>query len=175
MHTYYTIQQCNFHVFIYLREEKTHPKTPTLLLVFSRSVVSNSLQPHGLQHTRLPCPSPSPRACSNSRPLSRWCHPTTLSSTAPSIPAFNLSQQQSFLTSWLFASCGQITGASALASVLPMNIQDSFPLGLTGLVSLLSKGLFSNTTAQKASIWLIHVNVWQKPLQYCKVISLQLK
>ena len=92
------------------------------LLLFSRSAVYDSLRPHGLQHARLPCPSPSPRACSNSRPLSRWCHPTTLSSTAPSIPAFNLSQQQSFLMSQLFKSGGQSIGASA--SVLPMNIQD---------------------------------------------------
>ena len=125
---------------------------------FSHIVMSDSLWPHGQQHARLPCLSPIPRAYSNSCPLSWWYHPNVLSST-----------------SWLFASGGQTIGASASASVLPMNIQDSFHLGLTGLVSLLSKGLFSNTTAQKISIWLIHVNVWQKPLQYCKVLSLQLK
>ena len=113
---------------------------------------SNSLQPHRLQHARLPCPSPSPRACSNSRPLSQWCHPTILSSVTPfsscpqSFPASG-----SLPVSWLFASSGQSIGASASASVPPMNIQDWFPLGLTGLTSLLSKGLsrvFSNTTVK---------------------------
>ena len=147
-----------------------------LLSLFSHPVMSDSLQPDGLQHARLPCPSPSLRACSNSRPLSRWCHPTVLSSVIPIFSCFwSFPASGSFLTNWLFASAGQIIGASASASVFPMNIQDSFPLGLTGLVSLLSKGLFANTTVQKASIRLIHVNVWQKPLKYCKVISLQLK
>ena len=104
-------------------------------MLFSRSVVSDSLWPHGLQHARLPCPSPSPRACSNSCPWSRWCHPTISSSAAPfssclqSFPASG-----SFLMSQLFASSGQSIGASA--SVLPMNIQDWFPLGLTVLFKL---------------------------------------
>ena len=106
--------------------------------------------PHGLQHARLFCLSPSPWACSNSCPLIRWYHPTISSSVVPfssclqSFPASG-----SFLMmSWLFASGGQITGASASASVLPVNIQNWFPLGLTGLISLQSKGLsrvFSNT------------------------------
>ena len=92
---------------------------------FSCSVVSNSLQPHGLQHSRLPCPSPTPGACSNSCPLSRWWHPITSSLVAPSPPAFSLSQPSgSFLMSWLFSSHGQSIGASALASILPVNIQD---------------------------------------------------
>ena len=124
-----------------------------MLLLFSHSVVFDSLQPHGLQHARLPCPSPSPRACSNLCPLSWWCHPTISSSVIPfssclqSFPASG-----SFLMSWLFASGGQSIGASASPSVLPMNIQDWFPLGLTDLISLQAEGLsrvFSNTTVQK--------------------------
>ena len=106
--------------------------------------MSDSSRPHRLQHTRLLCPSPSPRVCSNSYPLSRWCHPTISSSVVPfssclqSFPASG-----SFPTSQFFASGGQSTGASASAPVLPMNIQGWFPLGLTGLISLLSKGLSS--------------------------------
>ena len=122
----------------------------SLLLLFSHSVMSDSLQPHGLQHTRLYCPSPSPRACSNSCPLSQWFHPTISSSVFPfssclqSFPAL-----ESFLTSWLLTSGGQSLGASDSALVLPMNVQD---LGLTSLISLQSEGLsrvFSNTTVQK--------------------------
>ena len=120
---------------------------------FSRSVVSNSLRPHGLQHTRLPCPSPTPGACSNSCPSSQWWHPTISSSVVPfssclqSFPASG-----SFPMSQFFTSCGQSTGVSVSASVLPMNIQDWFLLGLNGLISLLSKGLsrvFSSTTVWK--------------------------
>ena len=119
---------------------------------FSHSVVSNSLWPHGLQHSRLPCPSPSPRACSNSYPLSQWCHPTILSSVLPFFSCLqSFSASGSFPMSWLFASGGQIIGASGSASVLPMDIQDWFPLGLTYLI-LQSKGLwrvFSSTTIWK--------------------------
>ena len=103
--------------------------------------MSNSLRPHGLQHARLPCPSPTPRARSNSCPLSRWCHPTISSSVIPfssclqSFPASG-----SFPMSQFFAAGGQSIGASASASVLPMNIQRWFPVGLTGLISLQSKG-----------------------------------
>ena len=102
----------------------------------------DSLWPHALQHARLPCPSPSPRVCSNSCPLSQWCHPTMSSSVVPfsSCPQY-FPASRSFPMSWLFASDGQSAGASASASVLPMNIQGWFPLGLTGLISLLSKGL----------------------------------
>ena len=114
---------------------------------FSRSVVSDSLWPQGLQHARLPYLSSTPGACSNSCPLSQWCHPTISSSV---IPFFSCLQpfpaSGSFPRSRLFPSGGQRIGASA--SVLPMNIQDWFPLGWTGLI-LLSKGLsrvFSNTT-----------------------------
>ena len=125
------------------------------MLLFSCSVMSNSLRPHGLQHTRPPCPSPTPGAYSNSCPLSQWCHPTISSSVVP-----YSSRLQSFLASGsfpisqLFTSGGQSIGASA--SVLPMNIQNWFPFGLTGLVSLLSKGLsrvFSSTTIQKHQVF----------------------
>ena len=122
------------------------------LSLFSCSDVSGSLRPHGLQHSRLPSPSPSPGACSNSCSLSRWCHPTTSSSVIPfssclqSFPASG-----SFLMSQLLTSGGQSIGASVSAStsVLPISIQGWFPLRLTGLISLQSKGLsrfFSNTT-----------------------------
>ena len=109
---------------------------------FSRSVVSDYLRPHELQHSRPPCPSPTPGVHTNPCPSTRWCHPAISSSVIPfsscpqSFPASG-----SFPVSQLFASGGQITGASALASVLPMNIQDWFPLQLSGLISLLSKGL----------------------------------
>ena len=111
--------------------------------------MSSSLRPHGLQHTRLPCPSLSPRICSNSSPLSWWYHLLILCPHFSFCPQ-SLPASESFPMSWLFASGGQSIGA--LASVLPMNIQGWFPLGLTGLISLQSKGLsrvFSNTTVQK--------------------------
>ena len=123
-----------------------------LSVPFSHPVVSDSLWHHGLKHARLLCPSPTPGACSNSCPLSWWCHPTTSSPVTPfsscpqSFPASG-----TFQMSQLFASGGQSTGVSALASVLPMNIQDWFPLERTGWISLKSKGLsgvFSNTTVQ---------------------------
>ena len=110
-------------------------------LWFSLSAMSDSLQPHGLQHGRLPCPSLVPSICSNSCPLSEWCHPTISSSAAPfcfclhSFPASG-----SFPVSLLFTSDGQYIWASALASILPTNIQGWFPLGLSGLI-LQSKGL----------------------------------
>ena len=102
-----------------------------VIVLFSHSVMSDSLWPHGLQHASLPCRSPFPEARSNSRPLSQWCHPTISSSAVPfssclqSFPASG-----SFLMSQFFASGGQSTGASASASVLLINIQDWFPLGL---------------------------------------------
>ena len=98
-----------------------------LELLFSHSVMFNSLRPHGLQHTRLPCPSLSPRVCSNSCPLGWWCHPTISSSvTLFSCPQSFLASE-SFPVNWLFASGGQRIGASASASVLPVNIQGWFP------------------------------------------------
>ena len=111
-----------------------------------------TLRPHGLQHTRLPCPSPTPRACSNSCPLSWWCHATISPSVVPFSFLQSFPASGSFLMSWLFTSGSQSTGPSASASVLPMNVQDWFPLGLTGLISLQSKGLsrvFPSTTFQK--------------------------
>ena len=119
----------------------------------SHSVVSDSLWPHESQHTRPPCPSPTPGVYPNSCPSSRWCHPAISSSVVPlsscpqSFPALG-----SFPMSQLFTSGGQSIGLSASASVLPMNIQGWFPLGWTGWISLQSKGLsrvFSNTTVQK--------------------------
>ena len=120
---------------------------------FSRSVMSDSLQPHELQHASPPCPTPTARVHPSSCPLSRWCHPTISSSVIPfssclqSFPASG-----SFPMSQIFASGGQTIGVSALTSVLPMNTQDWSPLGWTGWISLQSKGLsrvFSNTTVQK--------------------------
>ena len=120
---------------------------------FSPTIVSDSFWPHGLQHARLPCPSSAPRVYSNSCPLSQWCHPTISSSVIPfssclqSFPASG-----SFQMSQFFASDGQTIRVSALASVLPMNIQNWFHLGWTGWISLQSKRLsrvFTNTTVQK--------------------------
>ena len=124
------------------------------LLLFSRSVMSNPFWPHGLQHTRLPCPLLSPGAYSNSCPLNRWCHPTLLSSVIPfsSCPQSSTASG-SFPMSHLFVLIRwQKIGVSALASVLLMNIQDWFLLRWTGWISLQSKGLsrvFSNPTVQK--------------------------
>ena len=118
---------------------------------FSRSVMSDSLWPHGLQHARLPCPLPTPGACSNSCPSSQWYHPTISSSVVSfSSCLWSFPASGSFPVSQFFESSGQSTGASAL--VLPMTIQDWFPLGWTGWISLLCKGLskvFSNTTVLK--------------------------
>ena len=108
------------------------------MLLFNRSVVSDSLGPHGQQHTRLPCPTLSPGVCSNSCPWSHWCHPTISPSVTPSPPAPNLPQLR-VLPSKSALYIRWSIGASA--SVLPMKIQDWFPLGLTGLISMLSKGL----------------------------------
>ena len=131
---------------------------------FSCSVMSDSLQPHGLQHARLPCPSPTPGACSNSCPSSWWCHPTISSSVLPfsscpqSFPASG-----SFPMSQFFASGGQSIEASASVSVLPMNIQDWSPLGWTGWISLQSKELsrvFSNPTVQKHQFFGTQLCLW---------------
>ena len=139
-----------------------------MLLLFSCSVVSYSLWPRGLQHTRLPCPSPIPRACSSSCPLSQWCHPIISSS----VVAFSSCLQffpasGSFPVSRLFASGGQSIGALASASVLPMNIQGWLPLGLTGLISLLSRGLsrvFSSTKVWKHQFFSAQPSLWSNSL-----------
>ena len=123
-----------------------------ILVQFSLSVVFNSLWPHEPQHTRPPCPSPTPGVYTNSRPSSQWCYPTI---SSPVIPFSSCPQSSpasgSFPRSQFFASGGQSIGVSASASVLPMNIQDWFSLGLTGLISLKSKGLSRvfNTAVQK--------------------------
>ena len=139
---------------------------------FSHSVMSDSLWPHGLQHVRIPCPSATSRACSNSCPSRQWHHPTISSSVVPfsscprSIPAIEF-----FQMSQHFASGSQIVGVSPSASVLHMNIQDWFPLGWTGWISLQSKGLsrvFSNTTVQKHQFFSVqlslqsscHIHTW---------------
>ena len=136
--------------------------------------MSDFLQPHGLQHTRPPCPSPTPGVHSNSHPSSRWCHPTISSSVVPFSPCpQSFLASGSFPVSQFFTSGGQSIGTSA--PVLPMNVQDWFPLGLTGLISLQSKGLlrvFSNTTVQnhqfcaQPSLWSnSHIHTWllEKP------------
>ena len=119
---------------------------------FSCSVMSDSLQPHGLQHARLPCPSPTSRAYSNSCPLIQWCHPTISSSVIPFSCLQSFPASGSFPVSQFFTSGGQSIEVSASAWVLPMDIQDWFPLRWTGWISLQLKGLsriFSNTTVQK--------------------------
>ena len=120
---------------------------------FSRSIVSDSLRTHESQHTRPPCPSPTPGVHSDSRPSSQWCHPAISSSIVPfSSCSQSLPASESFQMGQLFAWGGQSIGVSGSASVLPMNIQDWSPLDKTGWISLQSKGLsrvFSNTTVQK--------------------------
>ena len=126
--------------------------------------MSDSLQPHGLQHARPPCPSPTPGVYSNSCPSSRWYHPTISSSVIPfSSHLQSLPASGSFPMSWFFASGGQSIRASASASVLPVNIQRWFPLGWTGWISLQSKGLsrvFSNTTVQKHQFFGTQLSLW---------------
>ena len=134
-----------------------------LLLLCSRSLVSDSLRPRGLQHSRLPCSSPSPKVCSNSYSLSLRCHPTISSSVVPfssclqSFPASG-----SFQMSQFFTSGAQSIGVSASTSVLPMNIQDWSPLGWTAWISLQSKGfsrVFSNTTVQKHQFFSVQLSL----------------
>ena len=130
---------------------------------FSCSVMSDCLRSHGLQHARLPCPSPTPRVYSNSCPYSWWCHPTISSSVVPfssclrSFPASGFFQMSQF-----FTSGGQNIGVSASASVLSLCFQDWFPLGLTGFISLLPKGLsrVSYSTVQKHQFFDIQPSLW---------------
>ena len=124
---------------------------------FSCSVVSDSSQPHGLQHARLLCLPPTPRACSNSCSSSQWCHPTISSSVVPFFcHLHSFPESGSFPVSQFFTSGGQNIRASASAPVFPMNIQDWFPLGWTDLISLQSKGLSLKSLLQlhssKASV-----------------------
>ena len=132
---------------------------------FSHTVFSDTLQPQGLQHTRLSCSLPTPGACSNSCPLSQWCYPTISILRCPLLLCL-----QSFLASgsfpmsrFFFTSGGQSIGVSASASVLPWNIQDWFPLGLTSWISLQSKGLsrvLPNTAVQKHQFFSTQLSLW---------------
>ena len=180
----------HFSSFLHLHYPSTHVPTWTqavtcmteriislsLLLLFSYSVVTNSLWPHGLQHARLPYSSLSHGVCSNSCPLSWWCHPTISSCVVP----FSSCRQffpasGSFPVSQLFVSGGQSTGASALASLLLKNIQGWFPLEVTGLISLLSKGLlriFSGTTFRKHQFFGAHPKSSSKLTQLVTLASL---
>ena len=130
----------------------TEIKPLNTILQFSRSVVSDSLWPHGWQHTRLPCPSPAPGACPNSCPSRWWCHITISSSVVPfssclqSFPASG-----SFPMSQFFTSGDQSIGVSASASVLPMNIQDWFPLGWTGWISFSVQGTLKSLLQHHSS------------------------
>ena len=146
------------------------------MLLFSCSVVSDSLRPRGLQHARLACLSLSPRVYSNSCPLSWWHHPTISSSVIPFSCLLSFPVSGSFPMNWLFTSGGQSIGISVSVSVLPMNIQGWYFLGLTGLISLQSTGpsrVFSNTTVWKhqffgaqPSLWSnSHIHTWllEKP------------
>ena len=136
---------------------------------FRCSVLSDSLRPHGLQHTRPPCPSPALGDCSNSCPSSQWCHPTIWSSVIPfssclqSFPASG-----SFPKSQFFTSGGQSTGVSASTSVLPMNNQDWFTFGWTALISLQSKGLSRvfSTTVQKHQFFGAQLSLWLNSILY---------
>ena len=159
--------------------KKENGKHVEVSVQFSCSVVFDLLGPHGLQHMRPLCLSLTPRACSNSCPLSQWCHPTISSFVIPFSSCLqSFPTSGSFQMSQFFTWGGQNVGVSASASVPPMNIQDWFPLGWTGWISLQSEGLarvFSNTTVQKhqffgtqsclwsnshTHIWLLEKSLW---------------
>ena len=135
---------------------------------FSCSVVSDSLRPHEPQHARPPCPSPTPGVYPNPRPLSQWCHPSILSSIIPFSSCLqSLPASGSFQMSQLFASGGQSIRASK--SFPPMNIQGLFPLGLAGLLSLLSKGVsgvFSSTTVWNHQFFGTQLSLWSNSHTY---------
>ena len=143
---------------VHFNTRRLLPETKGLTIEFHFSQFSSvaqscpTLRPHESQHARRPCPSPTPGVHPNPCPLSWWCHPTISSSVVPFSCLQSIPASGAFPVSQFFASGGQNIGASASASVLPMNIQDWFPLGWTSWISLLSKGLskvFSNTTVQK--------------------------
>ena len=135
----------------------------SLSVQFTWSVLSDSLQPHGLQHASLPYPSPTPEACSNSCPSCWWCHPTILFPVIPVSCLQSFPASGSFPMSQFFASGDQSIGVSASVSVLPVNTQDWSPLGWTGWISLQSKGLsrvFSNTTVQRHQFFGAQLSLW---------------
>ena len=135
--------------------------------------MSNSLQSHELQHSRLPCPSPTPRVYSNSCPLTQWGHQAISSSIIPFSSCLqSFLASGSFLMSQFLEWGGQSIGISASASVLPMCIQDWFPIGLTGLISLLSRGLsrvLSNTTVQKHQFFSSQLSLWSNSQGACSL------
>ena len=153
-----------FVLFFYKNNIKSvFPVFSSLLSCCSVAQSYLTLQPHGLQHARLPCPSLSPGVCSNSCPLSQWCHPTISSSVVPFSCPQSFPASGSFPVSWLFTSGGQSVEASAPASVLPMNIQGWFPLRLTDLISLLSKRfskVFPSTTIWKHQFFSDQPSLW---------------
>ena len=139
----------------------------------SNSVMSDSLRHHGLQHARLPCPSSTPGACSNSRPSSWVCHPTISSSFVPFSFCFqSFPASGSFAMSHFFTSGGQSFGVSASASVLPMNIQDWFPLGLIGLISLQSKGYLSVVIYPLKRILPLEINSSNESMMYREYLGI---
>ena len=144
---------------------------------FSRSVMSDSLQPHGLQHARLPCPSPTPGAYSNSCPSRQWCHPTISSTVIPFSHLQSFPASGSFQMNQFFTSGGQSVGVSGSASVLPMNMQDWFPFRWTGWIFLLSKGLsrvFSNTTVQKHQFFGAQLSLYSNSHIHRWLMSIQI-
>ena len=159
--------------YIWLKQKETQYYFVVLkiyILIHSTTISSvqlvspvHSLQPHGLQHARLPCPSPTPEAFSNSCQSSLWCHPTISSSVIPfSSHLQSFQASGSFLRTQFFTSGGQRIGVSASASILPMNIQVWFPLGWTGWISLQSKGLsrvFSNIIVQKHQFFSLQLSL----------------
>ena len=152
----------------------SHPSSKVQFssVLFSCSVISDSLQPHGLHYARCLCPSPTPGACSNSCSSSQWCHPTISSSVIPFSHLQSFSASGSFPVSQFFISGGQSIGVSASTSVLPMNIQDGFSLELAGSISLLSKGLsrvFSNTNKVRTTCQIKRVRL-QELLIHSKVV-----
>ena len=156
-------------VFILLSQFRSFPSFFSVFncekVLFSCSVISNSLLPHGLQHTRPSCPSPTPRVYSNSCQLCRWCHPTISSSVIPLSSCLqSFTASGSFLRSQFFASGGQSIGASASASVLLLNTQNWFPLGCTGLISL--HGLWQVLVYKKIQI----PQAWTSHQRYAHVI-----
>ena len=161
----YHVPRIMIHLIPYTRGTKKKKSHNHYLISvqLSHSVMSNSLGPHELQHTRIPCPSPTPRAYSNSCPSRQLCHSVISSSVVPFFSHLqSFSASGSFQRSQFFSSGGQSIGASALALVLPTNIQDWYPLGLTGLISLQSKGcskVFSNTTVQKHQFFGIQLSL----------------
>ena len=163
---------------LYVCESSCVKDSITFSVQFSCSVVSDSLWPHELQHSRLPNPSPTPRAYSNSCPSNWWCHPTISSFVVPFSSHFqSFPASESFPMSQLFTSGGQSIRASASASVLPMNIQDWFPLGWTGWISLQSKGLSSllqHHSSNASILWhsaffIVQLSVWVWIILHFKV------